>query len=326
MGTGAAAMAGNPRQPLPLRAWRHISPTCGSRSPTSRSRSGEGLLDHHDRRRRVPRLHRRNRGCVDGALPSEGDGGDRGTGGSLHPRTSELLPPRSARSARRAPRRDHAREHRDVLLRELRCGDHRSRGEAREAGDRTPARDRVLGQLPRPYPPHHGDDDVEDGIPRRVRAASGRDLRRAVPRPARRRRRPGDRPRARRLRPSARVADRAVGNGGAHHRTRAGRRRIHPGTGAFPAGPRRPVRAARHPLRRRRGPDRLRPHGRDVRGDARRHRAGRVVHGEGHRVGLPVLGAGRTRRDHGPVAEGQPRRDVRRRIRSAAPPRSRRST
>ena len=61
-------------------------------------------------------------------------------------------------------------------------------------------------------------------------------LRRAVPRSARRRRRRGDRPRAGRLRPSARVADRAVGDGGDDHRTRARRRRLHPGTGAFLQG------------------------------------------------------------------------------------------
>ena len=51
---------------------------------------------------------------------------------------------------------------------------------------------------------------------------------------------------------------------------------------------------------------------RDVRGDARRGRARRAVHGQGHRIGLPVLRARCPRRDHGALAEGQPRRDVRR--------------
>ena len=70
--------------------------------------SRQGVLGHHDRRRRVPRLHRRHRGRVDRALPSEGDGRDRGTGGSLHPRAGELLPPRPARAARR-PRSPRSR-------------------------------------------------------------------------------------------------------------------------------------------------------------------------------------------------------------------------
>ena len=70
--------------------------------------------------------------------------------------------------------------------------------------------------------------------------------------------------------------------------------------------------AARHPVRRRRSAVRVRAHRRDVRGDARGHRARRVVHGQGHRVRLPVLRARRARRAHGPLAEGEPRRHVRR--------------
>ncbi len=157
-----------------LGKWRRrICRTCGSRSPTSGCDRAR-LLDHHHRRRRVPRLHCGHRGRVHRPLASEGRRRDRGAGRAVHPRAGQLLPPRSARAARRPPRRDHTGRHRHVLLRELGCRDHRSRGEAREANDRTPARHRVLRQLPRSHASDDGDDDVEDRLPRRVRAAPGR--------------------------------------------------------------------------------------------------------------------------------------------------------
>ena len=60
--------------------------------------------------------------------------------------------------------------HRHVLLRQLRRRGHRGRGEAGQAGHRSPERDRVPGQLPRPHAPGHGHDDLEDRVPRRSRA------------------------------------------------------------------------------------------------------------------------------------------------------------
>jgi 4-aminobutyrate aminotransferase len=65
-----------------------------------------------------------------------------------------------------AARRDHPRRHRHVLLHQLRRRGHRSVGEARQAGDRPAARDRVLRIVPRPDPSHDGDDHVEDRLPR----------------------------------------------------------------------------------------------------------------------------------------------------------------
>ena len=248
--------------------------------------SGTGCWVTDDRRCRVPRLHRGHRGRLDGALPSEGDAPrSPSRPATLHPRAGELLPPRPARAARRPARRDHPGEHRHVLLRELGCRDHRSRGEAREADDGATARHRVLRQLPRSHAPHDGDDDVEDGLPRRLRTVAGRCVRRPVPRSARRRRGRGDRPRARGLRPlcspsqtapaetAAIIIEPVLGEGG-----------YIPAPARFLQGLADAVRAARHPVRRRRGADRVRAHGRDVRGHPRGHRARRAVHGEGHRV------------------------------------------
>jgi 4-aminobutyrate aminotransferase len=63
--------------------------------------------------------------------------------------------------------RHHARGHRHVLLRELRCRDHRGRREAREAGHQAPERHRVPGVVPRPDPHGDGDDHLEDRLPGR---------------------------------------------------------------------------------------------------------------------------------------------------------------
>ena len=128
----------------------------------------------------------------------------------------DLLEPLADRLAEITPG-----EHRHVLLRELGCGDHRSRGEARQAGDGPTARDRVLRQLPRAHAPDDGDDDVEGGLPRRARAAAAGHLRRAVPRSARARHRRRDRPLPRGARPPARRADRAGRDRGDDHRARA---------------------------------------------------------------------------------------------------------
>ena len=58
------------------------------------------------------------------------------------------------------------------------------RGEARQAGHPAPEHDRVQRLVPRPHAHGDGDDDVEDGVPRRSRAAAGWRVRRAVPRSA----------------------------------------------------------------------------------------------------------------------------------------------
>ena len=100
--------------------------------------------------------------------------GHRRAGRAVHPRPGQLLPPRPARAAGGAPGRGHPRRHRHVLLRQLRGRGHRGRGEAGQAGHRSPQRDRVPGQLPRPHAPGHGHDHVQDGLPGRPHAAAVR--------------------------------------------------------------------------------------------------------------------------------------------------------
>ena len=83
---------------------------------------------------------------------------------------------------------------------------------------------------------------------------------------------------------------------------------------------------ARDPARRRRGPDGLRPHRRDVRGPPLGRGARHRRHGEGHRVRDAAVGDPREEGPDGPAAAGLARRDVRRQRRSRAPRRSRPST
>ena len=122
---------------------------------------------------------------------------------------------------------------RHVLLRQLRRRGHRGGGEAGQAGHRSPERDRVPGQLPRPHPPGHGDDDVEDRLPRRPRTAAVRRVRRAVPEGRRR----GRRVPRRRAAPAAQP-DRARGDRRHAHRAGARRGRLRAGADRVPPGPR----------------------------------------------------------------------------------------
>ena len=64
------------------------------------------------------------------------------------------------------------------------------------------------------------------------------------------------------------------------------------------------TRAARDPAHRRRGPDRVRPDRRDVRGPALGRRAGHPRHGQGHRVGPAAVRHPRPDRDHGALEPG----------------------
>ena len=70
--------------------------------------------------------------------------------------------------------------------------------------------------------------------------------------------------------------------------------------------------AARDPADRRRGPDGLRPHRRDLRGPPLGRGAGHPGHGQGHRVRPAAVGDHRPQGRHGPDAGGLPRRHLRR--------------
>ena len=143
-------------------------------------------------------------------------------------------------------------------------------------------------------------------------AAARRRVRRPVPRSARRRSgRRGGRG-AEGLRPPAEVDDRARRDGGRHPRAGARRGWLHPGAAGVHRRPRRALPPARHPVHRRRGAERLRSHRQDVRRRALRHRARHHLHGQGHRQRLPVLGARHPARARRQVADGQPRRHLRR--------------
>ena len=266
-----------------------------------------------DRRRSgVPRLRRRDRRQLDRALPPEGDAGDRRAGRAVHPRPGQRVHPRSARAARRQARRVGAGCDRHVLLRQLRGGDHRGRGEAGQAGHQAPEHDRVQRLVPRPHPSGDGDDHVEDGVPRRSRAAARRRVRGPVPRPVGVRSGRRDRRGAHRPRPPAAHPDRAERDGGDDPRTGARRGRLHPRPAGVPRRTRRALPRPRHLVHRRRGAERLRSDREDVRRRSLRHRARHHLHGEGHRLGVPVLRARHPPRARRPVAEGQPRRHVRR--------------
>ena len=233
-------------------------------------------------------------------------------GRPVRPRPGQRVHPRPARAAGRPPGRRDARRHRHVLLRQLGGRDHRGGDQAGQAGHRTPERDRVRRLVPRPHPPDDGDDDVEDDLPGRPRPAAGGHLRGAVPRPA------GPRPGRRggsgaaRAGPPAGHDDRAGGDGGDDPRARARRGRLRPGADGVPGRHRRTLPRPRHPVRRRRGAERVRAHGRDVRRRPPRHPARRDLHGQGHRVGLPVRRPRHATRARRPLADGQPRRDLRR--------------
>ena len=162
-----------------------------------------------------------------------------------------------------APRRDHARRHRHASSSPTPAPrpPRRAVKLAKQATGR-PNIDRVQRQLPRSHPPDDGDDDVEDRLPRRARAAAVGRVRRAVPRSARRRTRtPRSTGALDGLRSPAQVADRARRDGGDDHRARARRGRLHPRAGRASSRASSSIcRAARHPVRRRRGADRLRAH------------------------------------------------------------------
>ena len=198
--------------------------------------------------------------------------------GSSTPRSTCTATPASAELAGRlaaiAPPPD-----RHVLLRQLRRRGHRVGGEAGQAGHRSPERDRVPGQLPRPHPPGHGDDDVEDRLPSRPRPAAVRRVRRAVPQGRGR----GRRVPRRRSAPAAQP-DRARGDRRHAHRAGARRGRLRARADRVPPGPRGDLPRARHPLPRRRGADRLRAHRHDVLRRAARRPSRRRRDGQGPRV------------------------------------------
>ena len=209
-----------------LDAWRLTSPTCGSPSPTCRSRRARGAGSPRPTASSTSTSPRASRSrppatATRRCRPRSQQQAQRFIHAQVNCYHHDLLEPLADRLAEITPG-----EHRHVLLRELGCGDHRSRGEARQAGDGPAARDRVLRQLPRAHAPDDGDDDVEGGLPRRARAAAAGHLRRAVPRSARARHRRRDRPRARRARPPARRADRTGRDRGDDHRAGARRRRL----------------------------------------------------------------------------------------------------
>ena len=153
------------------------------------------------------------------------------------------------------------------------------------------------------------------GRARRLPAAPGRRLRDVVPAPVRVARRRSDRGRARARRSSrccctrrphpsetaAFVMEPVLGEGG-----------YLPAPIAFVRGVRRDLRRARHPVRRRRGADRLRAYRAHVRGGALGGRARHHGDGEGHRVGLPDRGDRRPRRAHGALEPRRARRHLRR--------------
>ena len=114
------------------------------------------------------------------------------------------------------------------------------------------------------------------------------------------------------VRPPAARRDRAVRDGRGDHRAGARRGWLRARAGSVHRGHRRALQGARHPLHRRRGAERVRSLGQLVRDPGLRRRARHHLHGQGHRLRLPVLGARHPPRARRPVAEGQPRRHLRR--------------
>ena len=138
--------------------------------------------------------------------------------------THDLAEPLAAKLAEITPADD-----RHVLLRQLRRRDHRGRGQARQAGHEAPEHHRVPGFVPRPHAHGDGDDDIEDRLPRRPRAAAVGRVRQPVPRPDGGRSGRRYRRRAAGLRSAAAGRDRAVRDGGGDHRAGARRGRLHAG-------------------------------------------------------------------------------------------------
>ena len=261
MGTGTAAMAGNPRHPLPWRAWRHISPTCGSRSPTSRSRRARAAGS--------PR-------------PTASSTSTSPRGSRSRPRATAIrrCRPRSQEQARRFIHAQVNCYRHDLLepladrLAEITPASIETFFYANSGAEITEAAVKLAKQATgRPHVivfsgSFHGRTHLtmamttsKTGYRGGLRAAAGRasssrrspirsrddddaEIDRALAglRPPARRRRPR-RPRPRRSSSSPCSAKAATSR--------------HP---RVPAGPRGPVRAARHPVRRRRGADRVRAH------------------------------------------------------------------
>ena len=265
------------------------------------------------RRRRVPRLRGRHRGQLDRPQPPEGRRGDRRAGGRfIHAQanvfTHDLLEPLAATLAEIAP------------------GGIDTFFFANSGAEITEAAVKLAKQATgRPNVivfagSFHGRTHLtmamttsKTVLPRRPRPAAVGRVRRPVPRPAGRR--PGRRGRAARspaldhllatmtapAETAAMIIEPVLGEGG-----------YVPAPAAFLDGLVERCRDARHPVRRRRGAERVRPHGRDVRRRALGIEPDVICMAKGIASGFPFVRARHPARARRPVADGQPRRHVRR--------------
>ena len=271
----------------------------------------------HDRRPALPRLHLGHRRDQHRARAPARRRGHPGPGGEAAPRPAEHRLPRAGPAALRTPGAPAPGRAVVGVPVQLGGGGGRGRGQARARRDRAPGDHRVPLRLPRPDRPGDVADGGEGRLPRGVRAAPGIRLPRRLPvllpgvgRPAR--------PVGLHLRlgGAARPAvppARLPRQGGRDHRGTDHRRgRLHRPVADVPAPPARDHPQARDPAHRRRGPDGLRAHGRDVRGPALGRRARHRRHGQGHRLGPAAVGDPGAQGPHGPPAARLARRHVRR--------------
>ena len=106
-----------------------------------------------------------------------------------HPRPGRPAAPHVQRAglsgardgARRRARGDVPRIARLGVLRQLRGGGHRGRGQAGPPGDRPPGHHRLLGCVPRPDVRAAEPDDQQPQLPRRPRSVPARDLHQPLP-------------------------------------------------------------------------------------------------------------------------------------------------
>ena len=286
----------------------------------------QGLLGHHHRRRGVPRLRRGHRRQLHRPRPPARRQGDRRAGAAVHPRAGQRVQARPARAAGgqaqpschrasidtfffansgaeiteaaiKLAKQVTKRPHTIVFSGSFHGRTHMAMAmTTSKTGYRAGHFALPAGVFVAPYPdPLAADQDAAV-----AEALEG-------------------------LRPPAEVDDRARRDGGGDPRAGARRGWLHPGAAGVHDRSRRALPAARHHVRRRRGAERVRPHRQDVRRRALRHRARHHLHGQGHRQWLPVLRARHSPRARRQVADGQPRRHLRRQRHRAARRRWRRS-
>ena len=234
-------------------------------------------------------------------------------GRPLHPHLLHGHALRGLRGGLRAAQPAHPRRPREALgAVQLGRRGGGERGQDRAACHRRDGRRRLRPRLPRPHQPHDGDDREEHALQGRLRAVRGRGLPGAdvLPVP----RRAGQAPERGAARAISRSTSRSApptSPPSSSSRSRARAASSSPPPGFLPALADW-CRGERHRVRRRRDPDRLRPHRRVVRLRARGRRPRPGHHRQGHRRRAAAGRGHRSRRDHGRGPHRRPRRHLRR--------------